>query len=136
MFDMLLESGHRPALPSWGKGVALTLHVLVLGALWRTPAPTHPDAPIVINEPVYRDQPITHKNDLVPSAPHPIFDGGIPTPPPFDVPVALPGTPGTPTADSGSEGTPNGPTPLAACSDPCPLAMVQEAPELLTAPTP
>ena len=136
MFDMLRESGHRSALPSWGKGVALTLHVVVLSALWRTPAPTHPDAPIVINESVYRDQPVTHKNDFVPSVPPPIFEGGIPTPPPVDVPVALPGTPGTPTADSGSEGTPNGPPPLAACSDPCPLTMVQEAPELLTAPTP
>ena len=43
MFDMLLESGHRPSLsPSWGKGVAVTLHVLILGALWRAPASPAP----------------------------------------------------------------------------------------------
>jgi TonB family protein len=138
MFDMLLESGHRSALPSWGKGVALTLHVLVLGALWRTQAPTHPDVPMVIDyDSVYSDQPVTHKNDLVPPAPDPYFDGGIiPTPQPFDVPVIPHGTPGVPAADSGREELPNGPTQLTACSDPCPLTMVQEAPELLTAPTP
>ncbi len=138
MFDRLLESGQRSSLPSWGKGVALTLHVLVLGALWRAPAPTHPDVPMVIDyDSVYSDQPVTRKNDFVPSAPDPNFDGGsIPTPQPFDVPVVPHGTLGALTADSGSEGTPTGPTPPAACSDPCPLAMVQEAPELLTAPTP
>lgn len=135
MFDMLLESGHRSALPSWGKGFALMLHVFVLGALWRKPAATHSDAPIVINEPVYRDQPVTHDNDLIPPAPG--LDGGIiPMLSPFDVPIIPPGTLGAPTADSGGEVTPSSPTAPGACGDPCPLTMVQEEPELLAAPTP
>jgi TonB family protein len=137
MFDMLLESGHRSALPSWGKGVALTLHVLVLGALWRAPAATPPDAPIVINASDYREQPVTTQNDLVPPAPGFSVDGGtIPMPPLFDVPVIPHGTLGPLTADSSGEVTPISPTPLGACSDPCPLTMVQEGPELLAAPTP
>ena len=138
MFDMLLESGHRSALPSWGKGVALTLHVIVLGALWRTPAPTHRDLPVVIDDfTVYSDQTVIHEHDLVPSAPDDNVDGGIiPTPPLFDVPVIPHGTLGALTADSGGEVTPISPNPLGACSDPCPLTMVQEGPELLAAPTP
>lgn len=138
MFDMLLESGQRSAMPSWGKGVALTLHVLVVGALWRTPAATRPDVPVVIDyDSVYSDEPIAHGNDLIPSEPQLIFDGGIiPIPQPFDVPVMLHGRPDVPVADSGREGRYSGPAPLAVCGDPCPLTMVQEAPELLTAPTP
>src|SRR5512135_385187 len=86
MFDMLLESGHRPSLlPSWGKGVALTLHVAILGALWRAPAPA---APVSIERSVALPpvEPTTTRDHYLPPVPIIHFDGGIPLPvPPSDI---------------------------------------------------
>jgi TonB family protein len=140
MFDMLLESGHRPSLlPSWGKGVAVTLHVLILGALWRAPASP---APVIVSEttvlPPFEPTPTKTNSNWNVDVPAPpiIRIEGDPAPlPPIDFTKII-GTALT-IPMSGPDYAP-GPV-----SDPMRpgdgvylAALVQDSPELLSAPTP
>jgi TonB family protein len=138
MFDMLLESGHRPSLlPSWGKGVAVTLHVLILGALWRAPASP---APVVVSRgidlPSLEPTPTkTTSNVEVPEPPI-IHLAGDPAPwPTIDVSTIIGTTLSTPLISSGNA---PGPviTPLLPGEGVYLPSLVQDAPELLAAPTP
>ncbi len=138
MFDMPLESGQRPSLwPSWGKGVAVTLHVLVLGALWRAPASRTPvfvyrtfDLPSLEPTPTK-----TNSNVDVPEPPIIRFEGDAAPLPPVDFTKIIGTISSTSLTSSG-----NAPGPVSA-----PLlpgdgvylpSLVQDAPELLSAPTP
>jgi TonB family protein len=135
MFDMLLESGHRPSLlPSWGKGVAVTLHVLILGALWRAPAsPT----PVVV----------TRSVDLPPLEPTPTKTGfnvdvseaqiicDPPPLPPIDFTKIIGTTLSTPLTSSGYAPGPVS-APLLPGDGVYLPSLVQDSPELLSAPTP
>jgi periplasmic protein TonB len=135
MFDMLLESGHRPSLlPSWGKGVAVMLHVLILGALWRAPASP---APVVVSRGV--DLPA-----LEPTPTKTNFNVDVPETQIICDPAPLPAidfneiigtTLSTPLTSSG-----DAPGPVSASLLPGDgvylPSLVQDAPELLAAPTP
>jgi len=139
MFDMLLESGQRSSLPSWGKGVALTLHVLVLGALWRAPA-SPASVPIVRTIEVFPPQPVTPAREKRLSAPpKPVCQCETITLPSVEIPRIPDGTlsTGMSTPNVETQGTPTpGSTLLGPTGDVVPLALVQDAPELLAAPTP
>lgn len=137
MFDKLLESGRRSSLlPSWGRGVALTLHVAVLGVLWRAPAPPAPDVPIVISETPFQPPPIAAtRNGVPPAPPSPIEQQWTLLPPP-----SIPGIPESslspPILETSGTPQPTGPITSGSTEDVYPVALVQEAPELLTAPPP
>lgn len=134
MFDMLLESRHRTSfVSSWGRGVALTLHALVLGALWRGPSAAASAPPIV-----YGDlPPAPVGGPIVPlaPAPPPLCDCIIPL-----IPTAIPTIPeGALHISSGSMNSvasSDSGSPLAPPAGVVSVALVQEAPELLVAPPP
>lgn len=137
MFDMLLESGHRPSLlPSWGKGVAVTLHVLILGALWRTPASP---APVVIHRivdlPPLAPTTRTKSTIDVPHTPIIIFEGDPAPLPPIDLTKIIGTTLSTPMTGSGYAPGPVS-TPLLPGDGVYLSSLVQDSPELLSAPTP
>ena len=137
MFDMLLESGHRPSLlPSWGKGVALTLHVAILGALWRAPAPAAP-ASIERSVALPPVEPTTTRDHDLPPVPIIHFDGGIPLPvPPSDI-HEVDGSTLLTSLTISAFGRDSGSAPSLETGDGVYLpSLVQEAPELLAAPTP
>ena len=139
MFDMLLESGHRPSLlPSWGKGVAVALHVVIVGAFWRAPAPVA-QAPaegidLVFPFPTLVKQHVAAGPDA--RVPLPVVIGD---PPPF-APPEIPTIPQGALVASLDGAT----VPITAHEGPMLLSsdgvysadLVQEAPELLSAPTP
>jgi TonB family protein len=138
MFDMLLESGHRPSLlPSWGKGVAVTLHVLILGALWRTRAsPT----PVVVTRsfdlpPVEPTATKTNSNVDVPAPPIIRLEGDPAPLPPVDFTEIIGTTLSTPMTGSGFAPGPVS-TPLLPGDGVYVPSLVQDSPELLSAPTP
>lgn len=138
MFDMLLESGHRPTLwPSWGKGVAVTLHVLILGALWRTPA--SPAPVLVIGTtvlPPFEPTPTkTNANDGVPEPPIFRLDGDPAPLPTVDFNKIIGTTLSTPLTSSGNAPGP-GSAPLLPGDGVYLPSLVQDSPELLSAPTP
>ncbi|HET9708486.1 MAG TPA: TonB family protein [Gemmatimonadales bacterium] len=138
MFDMLLESGHRPALlPSWGRGVAVALHVVILGALWRAPASPAPvfvkrvvDLPPIVPTPTK-----TKSIDDVPEAPIFPFEGDPAPLSPIDLSKIIGSTLSTPIPSAGN--TP-GPviSPLLPGDGVYLPSLVQDSPELLSAPTP
>jgi TonB family protein len=138
MFDMLLESGHRPSLlPSWGKGVAVALHVLILGALWRAPASP---APVVVKRsvdlPPLEPTPTKTRSDFdVPGPPNIHIDRDPWPLPPIDFTKLIGTALTTPVA---SPDYPSGPVsaPLLPGDGVYLPALVQDAPELLSAPTP
>ena len=138
MFDMLLESGHRPSLvPSWGKGVAVTLHVLILGALWRAPASP---APVVVTRildlpPVEPTPTKTNPNVGVPVPPIIRIEGDPPSLPPVDYTKFIGTTLTTPMTNSGSAPGPVS-APLLPGDGVYLSSLVQDSPELLSAPTP
>jgi periplasmic protein TonB len=135
MFDMLLESGHRPSLlPSWGKGVAVTLHLLILGALWRAPASP---APVVVKRsidlPPLEPTPTNTSTNVV--VPEPVVIGDAAPLPPVDFAKIIGTTLSTPMTSSGYT-----PGPVSAPLQPGDgvylASLVQDLPELLSAPTP
>jgi TonB family protein len=136
MFDMLLESGHRPSLlPSWGKGAAVTLHVLILGALWRAPASPTPvfvkrsfDLPPVEPTPTK-----TNSNVDVPEPPTIRWEGDPLAPVDFTKIIGT--TLSTPMAGSSYAPGPVS-TPLLPGDGVYLPSLVQDSPELLSAPTP
>jgi TonB family protein len=138
MFDMLLESGHRPSwLPSWGKGVAVALHVLILGALWRAPASP---APVVVKRsvdlpPLEPTPTKARSNVAVPEPPIMRLEGDPAPWPTVDLSKIIGTTLSTPLTSSGD---PPGPviTPLLPGDGVYLPALVQDAPELLSAPAP
>ncbi|MGE5145089.1 MAG: hypothetical protein ACM3OA_16780, partial [Acidobacteriota bacterium] len=134
MFEMLLESGHRQSLlPTWGKGVALTLHVAILGALWRAPAPA---APVSIERSVALPpvEPTTTRDHDLPPVPIIHFDGGIPLPlPPSEIHDVAGSTLLT-AMTIPALGTDSGTAPSFEPGDGVYLpSLVQDAPELLAA---
>lgn len=138
MFDMLLESGQRSSSgPSWGKGVALTLHMLVLGALWRAPTPPAPDIPIVISDD-FPDQPPPDRATptSAPAAPRPLIDGDWVVVPAPDIPDIVGSTLRTPLVEIRGAVAPVGSTTFGSGDDVVPISLVQDPPELLMAPTP
>lgn len=138
MFDMLLESGHRPSLwPSWGKGVAVALHVLILGALWRTPASPAPILVIGTTAlPPFEPTPTkTNANPDVPAAPIFSFDGDPSPLPTVDFSKIVGTTLTTPlTSSSNAPGSVG--APLLPGDGVYLPSLVQESPELLSAPIP
>ena len=136
MFDMLLESGHRRLLvPSWGRGVAVTLHVLILGALWRGPAsPAHVSTLPAVDllPPV---DPTPNHNEGGPFVPIVVSDPGPFPLPPLEIPQDILKTLRTPVIEGNGVRSAGGPTlePVGGVYVP---ALVQEPPELLTAPMP
>jgi TonB family protein len=137
MFDMLLESGHRPSLlPSWGKAVAVTLHVLILGALWRAPASP---APVVLHRsvdlPPLAPATRTKSTIEVPHLPIITFEGDPPPLPPVDLTKIIGTTLSTPLTSSGYAPGPVS-APLLPGEGVYVPSLVQESPELLSAPTP
>ncbi len=138
MFDMLLESSHRPSLlPSWGKGVAVTLHVLILGALWRAPA-----SPASVHRVKYIEffppEPVTaspHRDALLPPLPGPVCLCVWNLPPVDPLPITT-GVLGTPITEIRVATAPGGTGLFGSPDDVYPEALVQEAPDLLSAPTP
>jgi TonB family protein len=138
MLTMLLESGHRPSLsPSWGKSVAVMLHALILGALWRTPASP---APVlvrrIVNLPPFEPTPMkTSSNVEVPGVPIVRFEGDPAPLPPVDLTKILGTTLNTPMTSSGSAPGPVSASLLPGDGVYVP-SLVQESPELLSAPTP
>jgi TonB family protein len=139
MFDMLLESGHRSALPSWGKCVALTLHVLVLGALWRAPA-SPASVPSVRTVEVFPPELVTPSRVKGLPPPNPDCQCETITVPPVEIPRIPDGALNTQMSAANVEtrGNPtsDGSTLFGSTGDVVPVALVQDAPELLTAPTP
>jgi periplasmic protein TonB len=138
MFDMLLESGHRQSLlPSWGKGVAVTLHVLILAALWRAPASPAPVVVARITElpPLEPTAPKTDSHVEVPEPPIIPFEGDPSPLPPIDLTRIIGAALTTPMTSSGA---PRGPlsAPILPADGIYLPALVQELPELLSAPTP
>jgi len=137
MFEMLLESGRRSSLlPSWGRGAALTLHAVVLGALWRAPATPEPSVPSVIStEFPYQPPDVPVTSNQAPPVPDWIVDyrsieslsPNIPIVPDTVLVTRLVGALSAPQPGAATPG----PT-----TDVYPEPLVQEAPELLTAPTP
>jgi TonB family protein len=138
MFTMLLESGHRPSLlPSWGKGVAVVLHVLILGALWRAPASP---APVIVSGttvlPPFEPTPMkTSSNVDVPGVPIVRFEGDPAPLPPVDINRIIGTTLTTPMTSAGSTPGPVDASLLPGDGVYVP-SLVQESPELLSAPTP
>lgn len=138
MFDMLLESGHRPSLvPSWGKGVAVTLHMLILGALWRAPASP---APVVVTRildlpPVEPTPTKTNLNVGVPVPPIIRIESDPPPLPPVDYINFIGTTLSTPLTSSGYAPGPVS-APLLPGDGVYLPSLVQDSPELLSAPTP
>jgi periplasmic protein TonB len=140
MFDMLLESNHRPSLlPSWGKGVAVTLHVLILGALWRAPASP---APIVVTRildlpPVETTPTKTNPNPNVGVTVPPIirFESDPAPLPSVDFTNIIGTTLTTPLTSSGYAPGPVS-APLLPGDGVYLPSLVQDSPELLSAPTP
>jgi len=135
MFDMLLESGHRPSLLlSWGKGVAVTLHVLILGALWRTPASP---APVVVKRSIDLPalEPTPTKTSTNVGVPEPVVICDPAPLPPVDFTKIIGTTLSTPMTGSGYT-----PGPVSAPLQPGDSvylsSLVQDLPELLSAPTP
>ncbi len=138
MFDMLLESGQRSSLlPSWGKGVALALHVLVLGALWRPPESPAP-APVVEYFDVRPPGPVTASRDEgLPSLPDRVVcQCGPIEVPPIAIPDIPDGTLKRPIVDTRGAAASTGSTTSVSPTDVYPISQVQEAPELLAAPMP
>ena len=138
MFDMLLESGHRPSLlPSWGKGVAVALHVMILGALWRTPA--SPAPVLVIGTtvlPPFEPTPTKTKSNVDVPEPPVIPVWGDPGPlSPVDLTKIIGTTLSTPVASSGNTTGPMS-APLLPGDGVYLPSLVQDSPELLSAPTP
>ena len=135
MFDMLLESGHRPSLPSWGKGVAVTLHVVVVAALWRAPASPAPVS-FIIPTSLPSVDPSPSRRDDGPMVPRIICDCVPPVLPPPEIPQDIFKTLSTPGINvSGPTHSFGGPT-LEPDNSVYPPSLVQEAPELLSAPVP
>ena len=137
MFDMLLESGHRPSLlPSWGKGVALTLHVAVIGALWRTPAAPATQPTQIID--VFPAEPVSDPGPTPPLPPLPPSCDGCQTidAPPIRIPGLPRENPNTPISETGGAPLFPGSPLLGSQTDVYPESLVQEAPELLSAPVP
>ena len=138
MFDMLLESGHRPSLlPSWGKGVAVTLHVLILAALWRSPASPAPVlVPTITELPRLEPTPTKTRSDFDVPGPPIIHIDCEPWPLPTIDFTKITGT--TLTTPVASPDHPSGPVsaPLLPGDGVYVPALVQESPELLSAPTP
>lgn len=133
MFDMLLESGHRRSLlPSWGKGVALTLHVLVLAALWHRPAARATEIPIVIDTVVYQPTP----PDRGPTVPIISGDPGPIVVSPPDIPEDILKALATPAIHASEPTRSTGGPTREPDNDVYLPSLVQETPELLTAPTP
>ena len=135
MFDMLLESGHRPSLlPSWGKGVAVALHVVILGALWRTPAAP---APVFVQSSIELPplEPTRTTVVAVPQLPSIPFEGDPMPVPTLEMSEIIGTTLSTPITHSVAA-----PGPVSAALVPGDgvylSALVQESPELLAAPTP
>ena len=138
MFDMLRESGHRPSLlPSWGKGVAVTLHVLILGALWRAPASPAPVVVPTITElpPLEPTTTKTNSNGGVPVPPIIRIEGDPPPLPPIDFTKIIGTTLSTPLTNSGYAPGPVS-APLLPGDGVYLPSLVQDSPELLSAPTP
>ena len=138
MFDMLLESGHRPSLlPSWGKGVAVTLHVLILGALWRAPASPAPViVPRITELPPLEPTPTkTNSNVEVPEPPSIRIEGDPVPLPPIDCTKIIGTTLSTPLISSGYVPGPVS-APLLPGDGVYLPSLVQDSPELLSAPTP
>ncbi len=137
MFDMLLESGHRPSLwPTWGKGVAVALHVLILGALWRAPASPAPVHRVKYIE-VFPPEPVTASPNR--GAPLPLLTAPIGDDwnlPPVDPPPISTGLLSTPTIEIGVAPLLRFTSIFQSSDDVYPESLVQEAPELLSAPTP
>ena len=136
MFDMLLESGHRPALvPSWGKGVAVALHVLIVGALWR--APVHHAA--VVTGRIVRlpplDSPSGREKTSGPGVPIVVVDVPPIVPPP-DLPMDIEKLLRTPAIVVNSLARAPGGSTLLPGDSVYVSSLVQEAPELLSVPTP
>jgi TonB family protein len=136
MFDMLLESGHRPSLlPSWGKGVAVALHVVIVGALWRAPAP-HTAVVTGTIFPLPPLEPTSGKDQgSGPVVPIVVVDGP-PTLPPPDLPMDVFKPLGTPVIDPGGAAHSAGGPVLEPGDSVYRSSLVQDAPELLAAPTP
>ena len=136
MFDMLLESGHRPSLlPSWGKGVAVTLHVLILAALWRVPA--SPSTVVVRVFPLPPLEQTTTPTSIpqTPLPPSTPIDGDLPLLPPIDMSRTIGTALSTPIALPTSSPGPAS-SPLEPGDGVYPPSLVQDLPELLSAPTP
>ena len=137
MFHILLESlpESRGPQPRWGAGLALLLHGAVVGALLRPPAPAAAPPPVILVDwsgsatPVRESPQPSHGVDL-----------RIPETPPLRLPrVVLPEIPeaaapgGRAAATTPSVGTSPGGR---GGEDPVAASLVQEAPELLSAPPP
>ena len=138
MFDTLLESRHTPlGLPRWGVAVAIGLHAAAVGAIIR-PAPPPAASPVVIpgELPSIPDQSVLRKT----TGPELVVSGSVdidlsPIPPLQPIRGVL-------DVDQPSTGIPGGNTGVPAIpfgtEDTMPLlpSLVQEPPELLTAPVP
>lgn len=137
MFEMLLESGHRQSLlPTWGKGVALTLHVVILGALWRAPT-SAPPVSIERGVTLPPVEPTTTRDPDLPRVPIIHFDGGIPLPPPPSEIRDVAGSTLLTSMTIPAFGRDSGTAPSLEPGDGVYLpSLVQDAPELLAAPTP
>jgi len=135
MFEMLLESGHRSSLsPSWGKGMAVALHVLILGALWRSPASTAPVVVARLALPPY--EPTTKTpGDEVPRAPIVTIDFNTKPLPPVEIPDTLGAPLSTPVTHVGYVADTTGAALVPGDGVYIP-SLVQDAPELLSAPMP
>lgn len=138
MFDTLLESRHHPlGLPRWGVGVALALHAAVVGAVLR-PSPPPPE------QRVWRGIEIPSivepSNPPRVQLPGPVVPGGVLIDvPPIPIPGPIVGVRGVDVPPIGlpGPGVPIPPVPgVGGGSDPVPASLVQELPELLTAPVP
>ena len=136
MFDILLESGHRPSLvPSWGKGVAVTLHVLIVGALWR--APVHPAA--VETREVFQLpslEPVSGKDNTPGTVVPIVVVDPPPIVPPPDLLPDIEKLLRTPVLEVKGLPRGSGGSPLAPGDSVYVPSLVQEAPELLSAPIP
>lgn len=136
MFDTLLESRHTPlSLPRWGVAVAVGLHVAVVGAIVR-PVPREEPPPVITAE----LPPLVE-----PSGPRKIADPGpvVGFPVDFRLPLLppvppIPGVPGLDPSPRAPVGDPGGPSTPFGVGDTAPWlpSLVQELPELLTAPVP
>lgn len=139
MFDTLVESGRRATFrPHWNAGVALVLHVAVVGVALRPPAPLEASRPVMIDTVSYPFP--SPRGKQVNNGPAPRLEPVVP-PATFqpqwpDMVIEEPAV-AMPTAAA-----PTGPAtglydPLSGeISEPVSLLLVQDLPELLAAPPP
>lgn len=138
MFDTLLESRHTPlGLPRWGVAVAVGLHAALVGAALRRSPPLLA-APPVIHEvlPPFVDA----SGPPRVSEPGPVVRGpDVIDLPPIPAPQPIPGVPSVVVPPVGRPGMPYEAPPASGqdgSAEVIPVRLVQDPPELLTAPVP